>query len=608
MAHSHLFQADDGAANVPGEHTAWDEWVGAERTRNWCHEDPLLDWLQHHGEVNGFTSDTQQPGYDERTDFIQFVFRKGVEFETAVMHYLGDRYTVVEIAEGHLDARSADAIGRTWEAMCAGSEIIAKAPLWNPESQTYGIADLLVRSDVLERIFPGTLSPEQASEAALDIPGSGWHYRVVDIKFSTLHLLKDGHASTGHMAYAAQVWIYNEALGRLQGLFPESAYLLGRGWKTSSSRGNSAFERLARVDRAYAHKSKGALSDIVGDACNWVRRARCDGADWSVSPQPSVSELRPNMRNAEDYPWHAAKAKIAIDLEDLTILPRVNPVGRDGAIAAGLTRWTDPGCSAEACGIRGKSYIPKVDAVIAANHSPEDGPLVFPATVRANEPLWREPRPAEFFVDFETVNDIDDDLAAFPEKNGQALIFMIGCGQVVDGAWEFEVFTADRLTEAAEAQIITRWLEHMAEACAARGCDLNEARMFHWSPAEVSTLHSAYNSASERQGFPTWGTLPWVDLLGQVVRAEPVTVRGAFNFGLKSIAKAMSARGLIDTTWGDGPTDGLGAMVSAWWCNQEARRTESSMRDLPLMREVEAYNEVDCKVMAEILGFLRRKR
>ena len=185
---------------------------------------------------------------------------------------------------------------------------------------------------------------------------------------------------------------------------------------------------------------------------------------------------------------------------------------------------------------------------------------------------------------------------------------MIGCGQVLDGDWRFEVFTADRLGETEEAQIITRWLEHMNAACAARDCDLHEARIFHWSPAEVSTLHSAYNSASARHGFPEWSALPWVDLLGQVVRAEPVTVRGAFNFGLKSIAKAMRARELIDTAWGDGPTDGLGAMVSAWWCNQEVRRIGAPMRDIHLMQDVEAYNEVDCKVMAEILDFLRERR
>ncbi len=88
----------------------------------------------------------------------------------------------------------------------------------------------------------------------------------------------------------------------------------------------------------------------------------------------------------------------------------------------------------------------------------------------------------------------------------------------------------------------------------------------------------------------------------------PVTVKGAFNFSLKSLAKAMHAAGLIETTWGDGPTDGLGAMVGAWWCDAEAARVGGSMRDFELMREIERYNEVDCRAMAELVAWLRANR
>jgi predicted RecB family nuclease len=32
------------------------------------------------------------------------------------------------------------------------------------------------------------------------------------------------------------------------------------------------------------------------------------------------------------------------------------------------------------------------------------------------------------------------------------------------------------------------------------------------------------------------------------------------------------------------------------------------MCDLDLMKEIESYNEVDCRVMAEVLDYLRRSR
>ena len=68
----------------------------------------------------------------------------------------------------------------------------------------------------------------------------------------------------------------------------------------------------------------------------------------------------------------------------------------------------------------------------------------------------------------------------------------------------------------------------------------------------------------------------------------------------------MHSHGLIETLWGDGPTDGLGAMVWAWWCSQEAVRLGIRMQEVDLMREIASYNEVDCKVMMEIIGYLRR--
>ena len=82
-------------------------------------------------------------------------------------------------------------------------------------------------------------------------------------------------------------------------------------------------------------------------------------------------------------------------------------------------------------------------------------------------------------------------------------------------------------------------------------------------------------------------------------------MRGAHGFGLKPVTKAMRALGLIDVEWGDGPADGLGAMVGAWWSAEEAQRRGVSMIELDLMQDIRAYNEVDCRAMMEIVHVLR---
>jgi hypothetical protein len=85
-----------------------------------------------------------------------------------------------------------------------------------------------------------------------------------------------------------------------------------------------------------------------------------------------------------------------------------------------------------------------------------------------------------------------------------------------------------------------------------------------------------------------------------------VVVSGAGGFGLKAFAKAMRnvAPDRI-SPWPDGVVDGLGAMVAGWWCEDEARRLGCSMKDIPLMEEIEAYNEIDCRVMWELVTYLR---
>jgi hypothetical protein len=127
-------------------------------------------------------------------------------------------------------------------------------------------------------------------------------------------------------------------------------------------------------------------------------------------------------------------------------------------------------------------------------------------------------------------------------------------------------------------------------------------------PQRSASLDSSYNAARSRHPEADWPDIPWFDALAKVIRAQPLTVRGAFGFGLKAIAKSMHAAGLIPTVWEDGPTDGLGTMVGAWWCAGEAARLNASMDTLPLMVEIGRYNEVDCRAMAEVVAWLREHR
>jgi hypothetical protein len=370
------------------------------------------------------------------------------------------------------------------------------------------------------------------------------------------------------------------------------------------------------MDNTFDKHGGASLRDLTLRAHRWIRDVRRAGKDWEVLPNPerpgvpvpTRPELYPHMRRDQDEPWRGAKAEIAAQLEELTLLPGVNPQVRADAHARGLMRWSDSRVSARTLGLDGVSGR-LCDAVLEANRSVD--PAVLPARLDLDDETWLRPAPLELFVDFETVSNMADDFVALPTEGGQPLIFQIGCGRLEDGQWVFDPaldqWTVDRLDEASEAVVIDAWIGRMQALCDERGISLAEARIYHWSPAETSTLSSAYNSARERHPQNQWPQLPWFDLLGEVVKKAPVSVTGAFNFGLKAIAKAMHAQGFIETSWGDGPTDGMGAMIAAWRVDETVAVSGGKLLDDPLMREVADYNRVDCQVMAEILQWLRAR-
>lgn len=605
-------KSDDGKLRVPSSDQDWEDWVSASDTRNFLLQDTLLDWLDLYGGANGFQCDTALPNYDSRTDFTRFIFEKTREFETAVLKYLTAIKTVTTIATNPSDARKFEKVQETFAAMEGGASVIYQAVLWDAENRTYGVPDLLIRSDELSGLFPRILTKGEAAQSAKDLKGSSWHYRVVDLKFTTLHLLAGGELGNvgSARAYKAQLFVYNRALGRVQGYLPPVSYLMGRSWeqtrKSETHRGTSCMDLLAPVMHNSIFRKGTSLALAVSQATDWVRQVRKQGNRWSVFPNPSVPELRPNMGNDEDSPWTQSKKLIAERLDELTLLWCVGVDKRQEANTLGICRWRDPKCTAASIGVTGPKIQPTLQAILDINQSTQ-GPPVVPARIAAMEQVWRVESVLEFYVDFETVNDLNDDFSLIPRRGGLPMIFMIGCGHMKNGAWQFQCFTTDALTEACEATIIEKWLDHMKEVRNSVAVG-SEPLTIHWSPAETSSLVTAYNAAVQRHGqrAKSWAAPRWFDFLKEVIKEEPVVVRGALAFGLKAIAQAMQKLGLIETKWESGPVDGLGAMVGALWCADGATKTGVSLKQIDLMQSIQDYNEVDCKVMMEIIRYLRR--
>ena len=634
MGMDSLTHRDDGSKiTIPISDDDWRQWVSAGRTRNWMLDDPLIDWLQLYGKSRDYIPKKELSDYNKDLDFLEFIFERGREFEAGILRLFQARHEVTTIAHNYLETSRLDKAEETFEAMRRGVPVIYQAVLWDAENMNYGSPDFLVRSDVLRQLFQESISEQESATSAPDLGGNSWHYIVVDTKFTTLHLNASGTelANEGSApVYKAQLYIYNRMLGRLQGFEPPESYLLGRGWQRTQSketyRSSNAMERLGPVPQNGTVANRVLIVNAVEEALRWVRRVRSEGKDWQLLPKPSVPELYPNMSNVDDGDmmldirpaepepgfgeeesvdqWMGVKKWLASELKELTQLWQVGVGKRKQAHDVGVYRWDDPHITPEAVGVKGPKTGPTLAQLLSVNT--EAGSPVRPLRIEKTRDEWYPTPDVEFYVDFEYCSDLNDDFSKLPEKGGQSLIFMIGCGHMEKGEWQFKSLVANHLTEDEELCIIREWVAHMSGVCDRLDPANGKPRVFHWSSAELTALDNAYNSAKASHQEPAdWPELGWYDFLTKVMREEPVVVRGALGFGLKTVANAMHSHGIIETNWADSSIEGLGAMVGAWRCDEKARNQGVSMTSLPLMDEIVRYNEVDCKVMMEIVRYLR---
>ena len=140
MAADALTRNAIGDLVVPTNAEEWDAWVSASATRNHVLDNPLLDWLERHGEAKGYERDGED-AIDPRTDFLTFIFAQGAAFEEAIVRHLG---TLVEVhvpegAEQGYEARRDLAVAEaTFEAMRRGEPVIFQGVLRDAESRVYG--------------------------------------------------------------------------------------------------------------------------------------------------------------------------------------------------------------------------------------------------------------------------------------------------------------------------------------------------------------------------------------------------------------------------------------------------------------------------------------
>ena len=123
---------------------------------------------------------------------------------------------------------------------------------------------------------------------------------------------------------------------------------------------------------------------------------------------------------------------MAGEIKELTQLWQVGVRKRKEAHSSGIYRWDDPQVTPAAVGVNGQKS-PTLAQLLTVNTG--GGPSLLPLRIEKTRGEWHPAPKVEFYVDFEFCSDLNDDFSKLPEKGGQPLIFMIGCGHVENGEW-----------------------------------------------------------------------------------------------------------------------------------------------------------------------------
>lgn len=703
-------------------------WVSATKTKYYLLDDQCIDWLNTYYDRYGIESESLSDEQKQQSkqllkdaSHVEILFEGGNIFEQKIydeLKGLHDKNFVVVFNENDMkifrEQKDMSMIRKgnntVKELMLAGIPIIAQAPLINDDNMTYGIADILIRSDYLNIVFK-TFVPDDDINIHVPFLNKNYHYRVIDCKWTTMTLCVDGVTIRNDdlfPAYKGQLAVYTACLESLQGYIPNYAYILAKAWKIDKTniteqeknnyRGYSAFDRPGIInystrDNHYLEKTKEAII--------WMRRVITEGNDWRYhSDKPSVVEMYPNMNKNFNPVFDKIKEMLAIRYGDPTMVWHIGSEHRDHAFLKKIYSIYDPACTASSLGVKSSERKRVIDNILEINRQKDD--IVRPLCIKNNMLDWQNEQPLEYFIDFETINynlfvnpyDMDIDNSYFDSD----VTFMIGIGFEHDpnidsnvlieslgidklrynyhynadkkNDWEYISLYLVEFKIQNELEIFRLFFQFILarNELLKHKYNLNTypddiSRLFHWTGAEIRFINKAINRI--RSGYYTENhmhntalnfTNPhllnennnddkntlvedthlylnnlidsfkkytvWLDM-HKVFETEPIVTKNAYRFKLKHIGNAFNRHGLIDTTWDDGiMSDGFRAMLEAirlYRGNSLFGSTEGKLcstdsgsqttnGDLCLngkYKDIINYNETDCRVIWEIVCYLR---
>ena len=433
-------------------------------------------------------------------------------------------------------------------------------------------------------IIYGGLSKNNYSAIPEVLIRQGKYFYVVEIRFMTCHFCQDSIT----LRNSDYLWYCKTHLYFINSLLPTPQNI---GYLAVRKAGNISYkEHLLTITFNKTIKTKYRL------AIEWVTRLEKHKQTWKLNP-PSVSELYPNMK-VKNEEWMSLKNELAINLKEISLVWNITIKQRQHLHINNIYSWDHPKLFQT---LQTKKSFSKTLGIqrqfIYTNTKQGDTKPTINNQI--NKDILSCKPPVELFVDFETVMDLDENSVNCHVN----MTFMIGVIVLEDGKSYYKDFTVSRLTDVQENLMFRRFIDFISRLAIKHKLDIEKVPIYHWSPAEKSF----YKTAQQRHKLPSVDFFNWVDIY-QIFKREPITLKNAWTFGLKNIAKVLYSQGEIKTTWSmeDSASDGPDAMIRVIKLNEIALQKNIPLKRLEDMFQIITYNYVDCQVLLEILECLRK--
>lgn len=562
-----------------------EDWVSASRTFNYVTGDPFLDWCSMYKEKEGkgIEADSNSDNLSSR------LMEQGNNFEKQIIEemeeYFGEE--IINIGASFYNYKDEQLQIRTIKAIKDGIPIIYSGLLTDEKTKTYGVPDLIVRTDFLKEICPYTKVSKKDQDQR-----NGFKYVIVDIKFKTLDILSDGiHLSSGKTfpAYKSQLYIYTRALNNYQKNKTHKAYLIGRGFKCGCDKTMGWNVKMALID--YKNKDSKYVQ-ITDEAVKWYRDLIVNGKDWDKLSNRML-QMYPNMCNSRDNSWRSYIKDVAEELKDITLLWNCGPKHRLLAREQNIYRYDDPKLKPEVMGIypNSKIYQP-LNNIIKVNKLKNYKNIIM--SKKLNLPTGDN----SLYIDVESRNNILDSLK---EDGLPTMVYKVGLSFREGDEIIHRDFTVNDYSEEEEIRIFTELLDYIDNF------HPGKVYLYHYGHHDRTMFDSAITLNSEL--INKWLSLEhrvkWINL-HRVLIDGSFAIKGALNYSLKSLTKAFKDKGYIDLHYEDDIIgDGLNSLIYAAKSLEESREKSIPIKLTPSMKLIDAYNKLDCQILLQIVEYLR---